>query len=317
MKPSLNLPQPESNRGTLARQLGIDQAVTGLPNTETDAAPWEYDPLLSMANRYRDAGFDIAVIESRPPMDAIMVGGEAREAQIESVTTLIENLGRLNVPVWCPVWMAKHNWARTAIALPDRGGSLVSGFDLDDLDRAPRLGSVSEETLWENLESFLDRIVPVAETAGVKLAWHPDDPPLSPFRGLGRILSSLEDFDRLLSIRESPVNGITLCQGNFRLMADDLPSVIREYGDRIHYVHFRDVAGNREHFRETWHDAGPTDMLACLEAYADIGYEGVIRPDHVPTMAGEDNSTPGYHTKGRLWAVGYLTGLLEQVESLQ
>jgi mannonate dehydratase len=109
------------------------------------------------------------------------------------------------------------------------------------------------------------------------------------------------------------VNGITLCQGNFALMTDDLPAVIRHFGDRgrIHFVHFRDVRGTPEHFVETFHDLGPTDLLACLRAYADVGYEGVLRPDHVPTLHGESNDRPGYAFLGRLHAVGYIAGLRE------
>ncbi len=158
-------------------------------------------------------------------------------------------------------------------------------------------------------------MVPVAEEAGVKLAMHPDDPPLSPIRGLGRIMRSIENYQRLLDIYPSPVNGIALCQGNFTLMTDDLPSVIRHFGkqDKIFFVHFRDVRGDVRKFVETFHDEGKTDMLACMEAYRDVGYEGICRPDHVPTMEGDNNDNPSYSNIGRLFAIGYLKGLREAV----
>ena len=147
----------------------------------------------------------------------------------------------------------------------------------------------------------------------MRLALHPDDPPISPVRGLGRIMRSVEAFERVVELVPSDVNGITMCQGNFALMTDDLPGLIREFGsrDKIHFVHFRDVRGTSEHFVETFHDQGPTDMLACLRAYADVGYEGVLRPDHVPTLHGESNDRPGYAFLGRLHAVGYIEGLRE------
>jgi mannonate dehydratase len=114
---------------------------------------------------------------------------------------------------------------------------------------------------------------------------------------------------------DSEVNGVTLCQGNFTLMTDDLPSVIREFGKkgRISFVHFRDVRGDVKKYVETFHDEGKTDMLACMKAYKDIGFEGVLRPDHVPTMEGDNNDNAGYSSIGRLFAIGYIKGLREAV----
>ncbi len=142
---------------------------------------------------------------------------------------------------------------------------------------------------------------------------HPDDPPLSPIRGVGRIMRSLDNYRRLVDMRPSPMNTITLCQGNFTLMTDDLPAAIRDFGDRISFVHFRDVRGTPEKFEETWHDAGKTDMLACMKAYRDIGFDGVLRPDHVPTVEGDSNADAGYSAFGRLYAIGYIRGLREAV----
>jgi mannonate dehydratase len=126
-------------------------------------------------------------------------------------------------------------------------------------------------------------------------------------------MSSVEGFRRLLEISESPMNGITFCQGNFRLMTDDLPAAIRDLGEsgKIFFVHFRDVEGTVDHFVETWHDAGPTDMRACVEAYRGIGFDGLMRSDHVPTLHGEMGSQAGYGVLGRLYAVGYIRGLIE------
>jgi mannonate dehydratase len=169
--------------------------------------------------------------------------------------------------------------------------------------------------MWDNLKYFLERVVPVAEETGVKMAMHPDDPPLSPIRGMGRIMSSIENYEKLLDLVPSPVNGIALCQGNFTLMTDDLPGVIRHFGSKskIFFVHFRDVRGTAQKFEETFHDEGKTDMLACMRAYRDIGYEGVCRPDHVPTMEGDSNERPMYSSIGRLFAIGYIKGLREAV----
>jgi mannonate dehydratase len=270
------------------------------------------------AGRRRIAtGFKLAVIEARPPYNLIKRGLSGRDKEIDAICTLIENMGRLGIPVWCYEWMADFNWLRTNTNTSSRGGSIVTSFDAALLRDAPptELGPISEEALWDNLEYFLRRVVPVAEKANVKLAMHPDDPPLSPIRGVGRIMRSVENYQRLLDLVPSPVNGITLCQGNFTLMTDDLTSVIRHFGGqkKVFFVHFRDVRGTAEKFEETWHDDGKTDLLACMQAWRDVGFDGVLRPDHVPTVAGDANDRPSYSVYGRLYAIGYIRGLRQAV----
>ena len=224
-------------------------------------------------------------------------------------------MGRLGIPVWCYEWMAVMNWVRTTTTQRSRGGALVTAYDHAQMADAPltQYGVVSESRLWDSLHYFLERVLPVAESAGVKLAMHPDDPPLSPIRGIGRIMTSVDNFARLLRISDSPANGIALCQGNFTLMTDDLPAVIRRFGERVYFVHMRDVSGVPTRFEETFHDAGKSDMAACMRAYRDIGFDGVLRPDHVPTMAGDDNQQAGYSSVGRLFAIGYIKGIREAV----
>jgi mannonate dehydratase len=145
------------------------------------------------------------------------------------------------------------------------------------------------------------------------MAMHPDDPPRSPIRGIGRIMRSPEAFERLLELVPSEMSGVTLCQGNFTLMTDDVPSVIRAFGSagKIFFVHFRDVRGTADHFVETFHDEGQTDMFECMRAYRDVGYDGVLRSDHVPALAGDGPEVPGDSTQGRLFAIGYTTALRE------
>lgn len=304
----------------LAKQAGVDWAVGGLPFNEPangPDAPWDYLPLLRLKQRYEDAGFTLAVLESRPQLNLTKRGLPGRDEEIETVCTLLENMGRLGIPVWCYEWMSDFNWLRTSTSTPSRGGSTVTSFDNTLLQNAPptEFGPISEEELWQNLAYFLQRVLPVAEQWNVKLAMHPDDPPLSPIRGVGRIMRSVENFQLLLDLAPSPMNGITLCQGNFTLMTPDLPAVIHHFGQqgKIFFVHFRDVQGTPEKFHETWHDAGQTDMLACMKAYRDIGFDGVLRPDHVPTVEGDSNEQAGYSSFGRLYALGYIRGLVEAV----
>jgi mannonate dehydratase len=286
-------------------------------DVDKEYLPWSYMSLVRMKTAYEDGGFQLDVIESRPPLNKAKLGLPGRDEEIQHAIDMIRNMGALGIPVWCYEWMPVFNWMRTSTTAPARGGALATAFDYDLMRNAPltEYGVVTEEQLWENLEYFLKAVVPEAEKAGVKLAMHPDDPPLSPIRGLGRIMRSIENYQRLLDLVPSPVNGIALCMGNFTLMTDDLPAAIRHFGkqDKIFFVHFRDVRGTPEKFVETFHDDGKTDMLACMQAYRDVGFEGVCRPDHVPTMEGDSNDRPSYSSVGRLFAIGYLKGLREAV----
>ena len=300
----------------LAKQAGVDLAVGGLPfdSVGSGEAPWDYAPLQRMKERYEAGGFKLVVIEARPPLNKAKRGLPGRDEEIATVCTLLENMGRLGIPVWCYEWMTDFNWVRTNMSTPSRGGSVVTSFDQNDVPENITDGPpISEEELWVNLDYFLKKVLPVAEKANVKLSMHPDDPPLSPIRGVGRIMRSIENYQRLIDMVPSPMNTITLCQGNFTLMTDDLPAVIRKFGKTISFVHFRDVKGVPSKFEETWHDAGKTDMLACMRAYRDIGFDGVLRPDHVPTVEGDSNENAGYSAFGRLYAIGYIRGLREAV----
>src|SRR5688572_29046700 len=184
----------------LAKQAGVDLAVGGLPFDDLGAgeALCDYAPLKRMKDRYGAGGFELRVIEARPPLNKTKRGLEGRDEEIATVCTLLENMGRLGIPVWCYEWMTDFNWLRTSTNTPSRGGSVVTSFDYALMKDAPptELGPISEEQLWENLEYFLRKVLPVAERANVKLAMHPDDPPLSPIRGVGRIMRSVENFQR-------------------------------------------------------------------------------------------------------------------------
>jgi mannonate dehydratase len=174
----------------------------------------------------------------------------------------------------------------------------------------PEVDRISEDHLWANYVYFIERVLPVAEAAGVKMSLHPDDPPLSPLRGVGRIFSSPAGFRRALALSPSPAHNVTFCQANFLAMGAEVAACAREFAPRIAFVHFRDVRGTRESFEETFHDDGPTDMAGMLKLYHDLGLDVPIRADHVPSLVGEEDLPPGYAYLGRLFAIGYMKGIM-------
>lgn len=313
MQPCIMLPPRPDARWTLAQQMGLETAVVRFWGMDEW---WTYETLQETAATFEAHGFSLDVIEDRPPMEHTVLGLPGRDAEIEAVIELIQNMGRLGIDCYCWVWTELPlGVLRTSRSVPSRGGSMVSAFDHAWFADAPPhpAADITEDELWDNLAYFLDAIVPVAEEAGVRLALHPDDPPLSPIRGVPRIVTSIDAYERILSLSDSPNHGVTFCQGNVAAMGADIQAAIRRLGDRIHFVHFRDVAGDATKFHETWHDDGPTDMRAAIDTYREVGFDGPIRPDHVPRLVDEpdrEDAMAGYTSLGRLYAVGYLKGLL-------
>ena len=184
-----------------------------------------------------------------------------------------------------------------------------------DLPPLPNVGEHSKEQMWERLERFLRAVIPVAEQSGVRLAMHPNDPPIPVFRGAAQPVRSLEDQRRLIELIDSPANGITLDTGVTTEMGEDAAEAIRYFGsrDRINHVHFRNVKVETPYYKyvEQMHDNGDCDMLGCMRAFHEVGYRYLIIPDHTPEF---DGDTLGNQI-GWAFAIGYLQSLRHAVES--
>lgn len=311
----------------LLKQMDVFGAVGGI-NTKMvnmeSAGAFEEKPVLAVKEAWKKVGLNFNVVEGPPSLgEKTKLGLEGRDEEIANFITLMKSLSKAGIRVICYNWMPVIGWYRTDKAKPGRGGALMTAFDYDVIKDEPntKYGMVTKETLWKNLEYFLKAVVPEAEKIGMKLAMHPDDPQVDSIKGIGRIMTSVDNFKKLVDLVPSPSNGITMCQGNFSLMGADIPSTVKYFGKRklIHFVHFRnvrDLSGKTPStkFEETFHDEGQIDMYAAMKAYYEIGFKGPIRPDHVPTMAGDSNDFPGYSTIGSLFAWGYIKGLMESVQ---
>ncbi|MBD3674455.1 MAG: mannonate dehydratase [Planctomycetaceae bacterium] len=304
----------------LAAQCGVTDVVDRYHGPQRE-------DLEQAKSRIEQFGLKLSVIEGYLPIERIKLGQDDG-SDLQALKTLIANMGEVGIPILCYNFMAGTDWVRTKLDLPERGGALVTGFDLQDVNQAILLGHdsgdadyqrdeqiVTAEELWPRLEAMLQELVPVAERAGVTLAMHPDDPPLPELLGKARIMNSVENFERLLQLVPSPANAVCFCQGTFATMGADIPEAIRRLGKAIKYVHFRDVRGKAESFAETFHDNGPTDMAEAIRTLREVGFDGLIRPDHVPQLVGEEDGEPGYTMLGRLHAYGYIRGLLDATDS--
>lgn len=301
----------------LAAQCGVQYSVGRLPLDREGNPSVEFTDLLHHQKKHLDFGFRLLVLEPdiNWQMHKFKLGLEGGDQELEGCKQLIRNMGRLGIPLLCYNFMAHFNWIRTSVNEPGRGGALVTAFDIRDLENAPMTpyGEVSESDLWRRLQIFLEEVIPVAEEAGVRLALHPDDPPVSPIQGISRIITSAAALKKVIDMVPSSCNGITLCQGTLAAAGEHIPDIIDEFGSKgkVFYVHFRDIRGSKYRFVETFHDEGQTDMHEAILHYCKTGFEGPVRIDHAPTMAGEDNRNPGYGTTGRVFAIGYLKGLLD------
>lgn len=301
----------------LARQAGIRHAIVDVQPALRNVSTHQYiEVLRKIRADFQDADMKLAGVETHPvPAEKIKLGLPGRDEEIDHYIAAIRALAEIGVPMVCYNWMAGLGWYRTNVAVTGRGGALISEFNATVADQQgpTEWGEVGEQKIWSNLGYFLRAVIPVAEQAGIRMALHPDDPPRSPLRGISRILTSANNFRRVLNLTPSPINGITFCQANFQLMGEDVAALVREWclQKKIFFVHLRDVEGDREHFRETFHDEGPVNLAQMLRIYHEHGFEGPMRPDHAPTMEGEANDRPGYAIAGKLFAFGYMKGAMD------
>ena len=296
-----------------ARQCGVRCGVIRAPETADfdlcSPAHWN-----RLCGEFRANGITPLVLEPLPNAlhDHIKAGDAQRDEAIEKFLKMLPILSSQGIETVCFNFMAHVGWTRTRQDYPERGGALVTGFDLKDY--TPVDAAITEEELWKNYEVFIRAAVPEAERYGMKLALHPDDPPLPRLGQVSRIMISYENIKRAIHLVESPALGVTFCQATYHMMGENVVETAKKFGDKIFFIHFRNCKGIPERFTETFHDNGELDMAQLIDTYCRLGLNVPIRVDHVPTLSGESSGVAGYTALGRLYAIGYLKGLLEMYD---
>lgn len=293
-----------------AKQCGVEHGVIRLLETKefdiTDLSHWK-----SIYKRFSDFGIKPLIIEPMPNElhDHIKAGDNLRDESIEKAIKMLEIMNELDIRTICFNFMAHIGWLRTSENITERGGAKVTGFNINDF--TPINKKITADELWKNYEYFIKAIIPYAEKYNIKLALHPDDPPLPKLGEVERIMISYENIKKAISLVKSPNLGVTMCQATYLMMGEDLYDVIPKLADKIFFVHFRNARGNKYKFNETFHDNGEIDMADILKLYKNCNIDVPIRVDHVPLMAGESQDLAGYTALGRLFAIGYLKGIMD------
>lgn len=323
MKLATQLQAREDSDFEVWAQLGISHLCQDPPGSPHD---WRLDDLERLRDRIASYGMVHDMVQlplsSRPIEQGqspdILLAGPDRDRQIESICGLIRNLSRAGIPA------AKYNL--NLIGIPrtpmeaGRGGAQAEAFrwDLADQNAPPGLaGLLDADTNWERIDYFLARVVPVAEEYKVRLACHPHDPYTPPgYRGVTRVLGTVEGLKRFVTMHDSPYHGLNFCQGTVGEMLDDpareVFDVIRWFGTRgkIFNVHFRNIAGGKLSFRETFPEEGTMDMWASMKLYRALGYQHMIMPDHMPHIAGPNERGVAF-----AFGYGYIRALIQAAEA--
>ena len=316
---------------------GIVSAIYNVPA----GGVWSRESIAELKKKANDKGLEFEVVESVPVPEDIKLGNEKAPQLIENYCENVRRLGEAGVKCICYNFMPVFDWLRSELEHIHADGSNGLAYDEETVlsmnpltselslpgwdesytkeqlkDLLKQYEELGEEKLWENVKTFLEAVIPVAEESGVKMAIHPDDPPWGIF-GLPRIITNEENLDRFLKLVDSPANGLTFCTGSLGASeSNDLVKMIKKYEGRIHFAHLRNIKhlGDRQ-FMETAHPSscGSFDMYEIVKALHESGFEGYVRPDHGRMIWGEKGRY-GYGLFDRALGATYLTGMIEAVE---
>ena len=329
---------------------GVTGVVSSLHDIPVGVA-WNLEDILKLKNEVEASGLKLLGIESVNIHEDIKIGLPSREQYIKNYIVSLENLGKADIHLVCYNFMPIFDWTRTDLALPlkdgstalaydesiikdikpetmfermekSSGGFVLPGWEPNRRDEIKGLfeqyKGVTAEMLMQNLKYFLDAIMPTCEKYQIKMAIHADDPAWSVF-GLPRIVTNEKALEEIADLNKSIYNGFTLCTGSLGSnLENDLSHIIRnpKISEKIHFAHLRNIKfESKGFFHETSHlsSDGQFDMYEIVKALQDIGFEGIIRPDHGRMIWGEQ-ARPGYGLYDRALGVAYLNGLWEAIK---
>lgn len=290
---------------------------------------WSVDGLKKLRDRTESFGINLAMVPlplsssyiTRAENPAIMLGkSPERDHEIDRICQMIRNVAQAGIPA------VKYNLTVLGVVRTTpkrgRGGAQYSTFNYDEAAQEPALteaGPVSADAMWERITYFLDRVVPVAAENKVRIACHPHDPamPLDKgFRGVHRVLGSVDGLKRFITIHPSPFHGLNFCQGTVSEMlrnpGEEIYDVIRYFGVRqkIFNVHFRNIRGHFLNFQETFPDNGSVNMVRAMRMYKEVGYDGMMMPDHAPQIDGDAGKKQAF-----AFEYGYISALIQTVQN--
>jgi mannonate dehydratase len=308
--------------------LGVTHICSRLPSTRLDDH-WSPDGLKRLRERVEGFGITLEMVplpmSSHPIATAenpnILLGkSPERDREIDAICQMIRNAAGAGIP------SVKYNLTLLGVVrtpnTPGRGGARYSTFVYDEAKQDPPLtaaGPVNADTYWERITYFLERVIPVANEYKVRMACHPQDPGMPPgkgYRGVETVLGSVAGLKRFVEIAESPYHGLNFCQGTVSEMlakpGEEIFDVIRYFGTRrkIFNVHFRNIKGGFLRFQETFVDNGDVDMLKAMRVYKEVGFDGMMMPDHVPSIPGDTKAAQAF-----AHAFGYTQALIAAVSA--
>lgn len=281
-------------------------------------AYWTVEEVLAVRRTCEAAGLNLFGLENPVPAacwDRIKLGLPGRDGQIASLAMTARNMGQAGVHVlgynWMinPPEMERYSW-RTRFDVRTRGAAKAEAFDVEQArDLALFFGrEYSEEELWDNYTYFIRAIIPACEQAGVRLAVHPDDPPIPRLGGVPRLFGTVAGHDRAMAIANSQASGLNFCLGNWTAMGIDTVAAIRHFGRRgqIVYGHVQGVRGSVPSFQECFLDEADCDFLDVIRALNEAGFAGPLCPGHYPSTIGDSDQQ--HH--GNAYAFGYVRALI-------
>jgi mannonate dehydratase len=312
----------------LLSAFGVNHICSSLPSTRLDEN-WSVEGLVRLRERVESYGIKLDIVPlplssnsiSQVEMPHIMLAkSPERDREIDEICHMIRNAARAGIPT------LKYNLSilgvvRTELT-PGRGRSRYSTFVYEKAKQVPAFteaGLVNADQYWERITYFLKKVIPVAEEYKVRMACHPHDPGMphdKGFRGVHTVLGSVEGLKRFIEITPSSYHGLNFCQGTVSEMLqnpqEEIFDLIRYFGRRgkIFNVHFRNIRGHFLNFQETFIDDGEVDMLQALRVYKEVGYDGMMMPDHVPEIPGDPK---GYQAFA--YTFGYIRALIRAVEA--